>query len=66
MRQDQTNEPDDARDRDGAALVEQLIRETPATTLMITHNHDLAARMDEVWIVENGRLTVTSASATAV
>ena len=59
------DEPDDALDRDGAALVEQLIRETPATTLMITHNHDLAARMDEVWIVKDGRLTVTSASAMA-
>ncbi len=50
------DEPDDALDQDGSALVERLVFETPATTLMITHNRSIAARMDEVWIVDGGRL----------
>ncbi|MCR9122778.1 MAG: ABC transporter ATP-binding protein/permease [Phyllobacteriaceae bacterium] len=50
------DEPDDALDQDGPALVERLVAETPATTLMITHNQELAARMDEIWIVDDGRV----------
>ncbi|MBO6638771.1 MAG: ABC transporter ATP-binding protein [Roseitalea sp.] len=50
------DEPDDALDQEGPALVERLVDETPATTLMITHNRDLAARMDEVWIIDDGEL----------
>lgn len=53
------DEPDDALDQDGPALVEELVFETPATTLMITHNQDLARRMDEVWIVDDGRLVAS-------
>ena len=50
------DEPDDALDQEGPALVERLVFDTPATTLMITHNRDIAARMDEVWIIDGGRL----------
>ncbi len=50
------DEPDDALDRDGPALVEKLVAETPATTLLITHNDAIAALMDEVWILDGGRL----------
>ncbi|WP_306025414.1 ATP-binding cassette domain-containing protein [Oceaniradius stylonematis] len=52
------DEPDDALDQDGIRLVEQLVSNTPATTLMITHNRDLAAQMDEIWIIDDGRLTI--------
>ncbi|MEM6464218.1 MAG: ABC transporter ATP-binding protein [Pseudomonadota bacterium] len=50
------DEPDDALDQEGPALVERLVCETPATTLMITHNSKIAVRMDEVWIIDSGRL----------
>ena len=50
------DEPDDALDQDGPALVEKLVFDSPATTLIITHNRALAERMDTVWLIENGRL----------
>jgi len=50
------DEPDDALDVDGPALVERLVRAGDATTLMITHNLALARRMDEIWFVEHGRI----------
>ncbi|MEO1103552.1 MAG: ATP-binding cassette domain-containing protein, partial [Pseudomonadota bacterium] len=51
------DEPDDALDQHGQALVERLVFNTPATVLMITHNKALAARMDEVWMIVDGQLT---------
>ena len=50
------DEPDDALDADGPALVERLVRESDATTLVITHNLALARRMDLLWFVEDGRI----------
>ena len=50
------DEPDDALDTDGTGLVEKLVFDTPATTLLITHNQELAAKMDELWTIEEGRL----------
>lgn len=50
------DEPDDALDQDGPALVEKLIAESSATTLVITHNRSIAQQMDEVWLIEGGRL----------
>ena len=47
---------DDALDADGPALVERLVRESGATTLLVTHDGGLAARMDMLWFVEDGRL----------
>ena len=50
------DEPDDALDREGLALVERLVRRSDATTLLVTHDLGLARRMDELWLIENGRL----------
>ena len=50
------DEPDDALDQDGPALLSDLLVSSDATTLMITHNTEIAARMDEVWIVEDGNI----------
>jgi ABC-type transport system involved in cytochrome bd biosynthesis fused ATPase/permease subunit len=50
------DEPDDALDTDGIELVEKLIFNTPATTLLVTHNRELATKMDEMWTFENGQL----------
>ena len=50
------DEPDDALDREGPALVERLVKTNSATTLLITHNPAIVALMDEVWLIEDGRL----------
>ncbi len=50
------DEPDDALDQHGPALVERLVFDSPATALVITHNKAIAARMDEVWVIEDGQL----------
>jgi ABC-type multidrug transport system fused ATPase/permease subunit len=50
------DEPDDALDVDGPALVEQLLRGSDATALIVTHNLDLAKRMDVIWYVADGRI----------
>lgn len=50
------DEPDDALDTDGPDLVERFVRGTDATTLMITHNMELAEKMDEIWLVADGRI----------
>lgn len=50
------DEPDDALDVDGPALVERLLRRTDATVLMVTHNLELARRMDQIWYVEGGQV----------
>ncbi len=51
------DEPDDALDQDGPALVERMIHDCDATTIVVTHNLDLAAAMDEIWVIEDGELT---------
>ncbi|QBF29773.1 ABC transporter ATP-binding protein [Thalassococcus sp. S3] len=52
------DEPDDALDQDGARLVENLVFGTGATTLLITHDMDIAAMMDEIWVIEQGGLAL--------
>ena len=55
------DEPDDALDADGPALVRRLLGMTNATALIITHNLALAKAMDEVWFVDGGRVVETGA-----
>ena len=55
------DEPDDALDADGPALVERLVRQSDATTLIITHNVELARRMDQLWFVIGGRIVEAGA-----
>ncbi|MDJ0896089.1 MAG: ABC transporter ATP-binding protein [Alphaproteobacteria bacterium] len=50
------DEPDDALDADGPDLVEQLVQQVDATTLIITHNLALARRMDQLWFMDGGRI----------
>ncbi|MCG8691197.1 MAG: ABC transporter ATP-binding protein/permease [Minwuiales bacterium] len=50
------DEPDDALDAEGPDLVERLVRENDATTLIVTHNLAIARRMDQLWFVEDGRI----------
>ncbi len=50
------DEPDDALDVDGPALVERLLSKRETTTLIITHNLAIARRMDQLWFLEKGRL----------
>ena len=50
------DEPDDALDVAGRASIERLLKETSATTLIVTHDLSLARRADVLWYVENGRL----------
>ena len=50
------DEPDDALDAEGVKLVDRLVRSSDATTLIVTHNLDLARRMDQLWFVEDGRI----------
>lgn len=50
------DEPDDALDADGPALVDALVRDSEATALVITHNLALAKRMDQLWYLEGGRI----------
>ncbi|GAB5470341.1 MAG: ABC transporter ATP-binding protein [Rhodospirillales bacterium] len=50
------DEPDDALDVGGPALVEQLVRQRATTTVMITHSLALARRMDQLWYLEAGRI----------
>ncbi len=50
------DEPDDSLDADGVRLVERLIRAGDATALLVTHDPDLACRMDWLWFVADGRL----------
>ena len=55
------DEPDDALDVDGIALVRRLVRETEATTLLVTHNIDLARHMNRLWFVSGGRIVEAGA-----
>lgn len=60
------DEPDDALDQDGPGLVEQLVRDCDATTLVVTHNLDIAASMDEIWVIEDGELVETGEPADGI
>jgi len=50
------DEPDDALDVNGRELVQQLIRVTRATTLIITHDLPLARQSHQLWYIHGGRL----------
>ncbi|MEM9636998.1 MAG: ATP-binding cassette domain-containing protein, partial [Pseudomonadota bacterium] len=53
------DEPDDALDRDGPELVRTLVQGSDATTILITHNLEIARMMDVLWLVEDGRIVQT-------
>jgi ABC-type multidrug transport system fused ATPase/permease subunit len=57
------DEPDDALGADGPALVERLVRQSDATTLVTTHNLALARRMDLLWFIKHGRILEAGAPA---
>ena len=50
------DEPDDALDARGTALVKTLMAETKATKLIVTHSLDIAEAADQVWFVDKGRI----------
>lgn len=50
------DEPDDALDTDGPELIENLVRQSDATALVITHNLAVARRMDLIWFLEDGQI----------
>lgn len=50
------DEPDDALDAEGPALVRKLLALTDATSLIVTHNAALARAMDEAWFVDEGTI----------
>lgn len=51
------DEPDDAMDQAGRRLIRRLVRESRATVLYVTHDIKQWQALDEVWILENGRLS---------
>lgn len=50
------DEPDDALDHEGPTLVQALVEGCDATTILITHNMQIAMMMDMLWVVEDGRI----------
>lgn len=53
------DEPDDALDHEGPKLVRTLVEGCDATTILITHNMEIAKMMDALWVVEDGRVVQT-------
>lgn len=53
------DEPDDALDHEGPKLVRTLVQGCEATTILITHNMEIAKMMDALWVVEGGRIVQT-------
>lgn len=60
------DEPDDALDREGPDLVRRLVQGGDATTLLITHNMEIARMMDVLWVVEDGRIQHTGTPETVL
>lgn len=52
------DEPDDAVDARGIELIANLIKGSAQGVLVITHSLTLARRCDEVWVIEDGELTL--------
>ncbi|XWN32646.1 MAG: ABC transporter ATP-binding protein [Devosia sp.] len=50
------DEPDDALDPSARGLVEDLVLGSDATTLVITHDVALARKLDEMWLLNGGKL----------
>lgn len=59
------DEPEEALDPAGRLLVQQLIEQTPATVLYVTHDVTLARMADQVWFLENGEVFVAGSPAEA-
>jgi ABC-type transport system involved in cytochrome bd biosynthesis fused ATPase/permease subunit len=55
------DEPEDGLDADGVERLARMLRECTSTVLLVTHNAALARQMDELWIVEDGRLAAAGA-----
>lgn len=53
------DEPDDALDHDGARLVQKLVTLCDATTLLISHNPEIARQMDVLWVIDDGQIVDT-------
>ncbi|WP_299831198.1 ABC transporter ATP-binding protein [uncultured Roseobacter sp.] len=53
------DEPDDALDQEGPELVRTLVHGCEATTILITHNMQIAKMMDVLWVIEDGRIVQT-------
>ncbi|WP_299783638.1 ABC transporter ATP-binding protein [uncultured Roseobacter sp.] len=53
------DEPDDALDQEGPELVRTLVHGCEATTILITHNMQIAKMMDVLWVIEDGRIAQT-------
>ena len=53
------DEPDDALDTTARALVEELVVRSETTALVVTHQLDLARKLDECWAMDRGRLVAT-------
>lgn len=58
------DEPDDALDVEGPALVQGLLAISNATSLIVTHNLALARTMDEVWFIDQGKIMEAGAPET--
>ena len=50
------DEPETGLDGSGEAQVVDLLRNSEATVLVATHSPAIAAQMDRIWYLENGRL----------
>lgn len=57
------DEPDDALDPSAADWLHGLLRRRTATTLVITHDVELARRMDTIWYVEGHAVVASGAPA---
>ena len=55
------DEPEDALDPDGRALIERLISESRATTVCVTHDLALTRLADHLWFVADGEVLVQGA-----
>lgn len=53
------DEPEAGLDSSGEAQVADLLRNSEATVLVATHSASIAAQMDRIWYLEDGRLVET-------
>ncbi len=58
------DEPDDALDADGAALIMELCDRPGGSAIVITHNIALARQFEEIWVIDNGQLIARGTPAT--
>lgn len=53
------DEPDDALDAPARTLVENWLLATDATALIVTHDMELARKLDEVWLMARGEVVAS-------